>query len=107
MNDEKWAEVSNLIEQKFDIIDHGKEDLDPGELEYYEFDSPLGRTRIERTVRPKLLDRKMHSSARIGAEGREERVYSEDETVAFMHVFIYNDETEEWVEAEAGKNLFE
>ena len=105
MNDEKWEQVATMIQEKFEISDHGKQELDPGKMEYFEFDSPLGKTRIERIVKPKVIDRKMHTAARIGAEGREELIYSDTETIGYMKVYVWSDDTNQWQEAEAGENL--
>jgi len=104
MTDEKWEQISTMLQDKFEVLDHGTEDLDPGELEFYEFESPLGKIRIERHIKPKLLDRKMHLSTRIGAEGKEERVYSEDEDVSYFKAFKWEDDTSTWVEMD-GENL--
>lgn len=103
MTDEKWESISSLIQDKFEVLDHGFEDLDPGKLEYYEFNGPAGKTRVERIVKPKVIDRKMHVATRIGAEGKEELVYSEDESVSYIKAYQWSESTLDWVEIEGGE----
>ncbi len=98
MTDERWEQVTTLLEKSFVIEEHEKEDLDPGQNEYYIFQGPLGKMKLERITRPKLIDRKMHTSARIGAGGREELIYSEDETVSFVKAYKWEETDGQWLE---------
>lgn len=107
MTEEKWDQISLLIKDKFEVLAHDTEELDPGELEYFEFEGPLGKMRLERTIRPKTEGSKMHTSTRIGAEGREEIIYSETETVSFINAFKWSDDLNDWQEIEAGEDLFD
>lgn len=96
MTDEKWLQISAMIESKFTVEEHGEEELSPGRSEFYIFESPLGRLKLERITRPKLLDRKVHTSKRIGGASAEERVYSEDEEVKFMKAYRWNEDVLAW-----------
>lgn len=98
MNDERWEQISTLIKNKFEVEDHGTEDLNPGETEYYIFEGPLGKMRLERVVRPKLMDRKVHGSTRIGGTSHEEMIYSEDEKVSFIKAYKWEDDRNDWIE---------
>ena len=96
MTDEKWLKVSAMIESKFTVLEHGHEDLNPGTAEFYVFEAPPGKLKLERTIRPKLVDRKMHVSKRIGGTGAEERIYSDDEEVSFLKAYIWNEDVNSW-----------
>lgn len=97
MTDEKWQQISDMIEEKFEVEEHGTEDLDPGTSEYYIFDGPAGRMKLERTIRPKLEDTKVHAAKRIGAVNEEEMIYSENEEVSFMKAYTWEEDTLTWV----------
>jgi len=100
MTDEKWQQISALIESKFTVEEHNEEDLNPGHLEYYIFTGPLGRLKLERTIRPKLLDRKVYASKRIGGSSAEEMIYSNDEEVSFIKAYRWNEEVLTWSDIE-------
>lgn len=105
MNDERWAQITTLIKDKFEIEDQGIEELDPGQSEYFIFEGPLGRMRLERTTRPKLKDRKVHGSTRIGGTSHEERIYSDDETVSFFKAYRWDEDQQDWLEIDIDKML--
>ncbi|MFA6027828.1 MAG: hypothetical protein WC752_02790 [Patescibacteria group bacterium] len=106
MTDEKWQQISALIESKFTVEDHGEEELDPGYGEYYVFEVPnVGRIKLERVIRPKFIGSKLYASKRIGATSNEEKIYSENEEVSFLDAFIWNNDVNSWSKFDASNIL--
>lgn len=100
MTDEKWDEVVGMIKEKFGIKNRSEEELEGGgKKEIVEFDGPLGLMRVERTIKPKVLDVKTTYSKRKGAiAGRVEQVTSDEEMVKFVKAYTWKDN--DWVEME-------
>ncbi len=102
MKPERWEEIKRGITSQYEIEHEGEEKLDPppGTAEVLEFDGPMGYMRVEYVTKPKTVGRKVHGSRRIGSESYEEKLYSEDETVSYLQIFTWDEDTEEWNEVE-------
>ena len=90
MNDSKWAEVLDHVAEKFAVDDHGKyelEDVPGGMVEYIEFDSPMGKIRLERSTTPRVEKTKAAGGSKYGAGSYVEKVYSDTETVHTFSAF--------------------
>ncbi len=100
MTNEKWTEVKNMVKEKFGIKDEYEEELEEGGIaETIEFEGPLGFMKIERTVKPKVLNVKTNYSRRKGVTASKiEQVTSETEMVKFVKAYVWKDER--WVEME-------
>jgi hypothetical protein len=100
MTDEKWEEVKNMVKEKFGMQDHFEEELEGGgSVETIEFEGPLGLMKVERTVKPKVMDTKTSYSNRKGAVASNiEQVTSKMEEVKFVKAYVKKDER--WVEME-------
>lgn len=100
MTDEKWQEVKNMVREKFGLKDEFEEELEGGGLvEIIEFDGPLGIMKVERTVKPKVMDTKTNYSNRKGAIASNiEQITSDTEEVKFVKAYVKKDER--WVEME-------
>ncbi len=101
MNDDKWGEILDKVADKFEVLEQGKEELtDPkGLREFVIFNSPMGRIQLERTTRPKVIDRKTFGGSKYGAAGGVENVYSDTEVVKTFKA--YKEENEQWEPFEA------
>lgn len=106
MNAEKWGEIIDLVTEKFGIIEQGKEDLDPGEGEFLIFEGPLGKMKVVREVRPLVIDKKVHSSRRIGSMATEEFIYSDTEKTEKLKAYRRDENDEAWVEMEMKAEAF-
>ena len=100
MTEEKWQDIIFNIKEKFEVLNEDSGELEgvPGSFESLEFESPLGKVKIERVIKPKLLEEKTITSKRIGADVRVEKIYSEDETVSFIRAYKKNNQTDAWEE---------
>ena len=112
MTDEKWQNIISMVKDKFPPAELSEEEIEigqdkhnnpiKGKVERAEFDGPLGRMKLERTTKPKVLDKQTLYSNRPGSDVRVDYVYSEDEMVQKMKAYKWDDSDEEWVEIEAG-----
>ncbi len=101
MTNDKWKEVLDNIKEKFEVLDKGKEHLeDEGgvDIEYIEFQSPLGRIRLEFVTKPVIVDKKMTFSRRIGSETSVEYIYSETDKSEKMMAYKWSESNGEWQE---------
>jgi hypothetical protein len=79
---DRWIEMLERIDTTFKITDRTIEEFEdqPGEVETVFFRAPMGEMRLEREVRPLVLQKKMRYSKRMGAAPTAEYVYSDSET---------------------------
>lgn len=100
MTDQRWEQVGQLIQQHMTVEEHdtGELESEPGSVEWYVFSGPLGRMRIERHTRPRVTGSHMITSKRAGAGGREEKEYSETDTVSFIKLWKW--ENNNWQEVD-------
>ena len=104
MNDEKWSDLKEKIENRFGGFDDYVEEVFieddlghriPQKIESLEFKSDLGYLKIERTSHPKIVDRKAHYHK--GAGGADvEYVTSEDEFTYKITVYKKDEVTGQW-----------
>lgn len=101
MNDDKWGEILDTVQAKFEMLDQGKEDLTdpPGLREFVIFVSPMGKMMFERTTRPKVVDKKTFGGSKYGAASGVENIYSDTEVVKTFKA--YKDVDGEWKPFEA------
>lgn len=100
MNDQKWTDIINKIEGMYDIIEQAEEELDNNS--YYQFcvfQTPMGKLKIERQKKPKIIDKQTQYSNRVGSSVNVNIVYSEDEFVDTIKLFQEKDN--EWEEIDA------
>lgn len=104
MNDERWQELKDKIEQRFGNFetkitdDFLEDDLGhkiPQKNERLIFSSPLGKIMIERVSHPKIIDRISHYHKGAGGSDIEYKV-SEDEATHKISVYKNDEVTGEW-----------
>jgi hypothetical protein len=101
MNDDKWLDLKVKLREKFGDVEEtvekesGEDDMGqsvPTTTETLQFDSPLGRLKMIRTTRPKILDKKTHYHK--GAGGAQvEFILSDDEMTHKLEVFKLDEVT--------------
>lgn len=103
MNKERWGDIKQMVEDKFDVAEQGTEELSsgPGAVEFLEFTGPLGRVRLEFIARPVVLEEKAFRARRATSDVRIERTYSDDEESHSLRVLRYDDGAGDWVELNA------
>jgi hypothetical protein len=112
MNPSKWEQLVFLAEEKFGITKREKEKFEVSELsdgskimgekEIVEFESPLGKIKMEKITRPKVVDKKVLHTKRIGGRVAVDYVYSPNEKVEEVNIYSQN-ESGEWGEIDLEK----
>ena len=108
MNQEKWLDIKLDIKEKFGIKEEKKEETELGEKEdgtkfmeekeTIEFDPPMGRIKLEKIIKPKVLDKKTLYSRRAGSNIEVEYIYSQDELVCQFKAYKFDENKNEWEE---------
>ncbi len=105
MSPEKWKDIIGNIKDNFKVEDEGSTRLDEEggvDIEYIEFEGPLGKMRLEFVVKPVILDKKTTYSRRIGSETAVDYVYSKDEESYKLIAYKWDEDRNDWMEVEAG-----
>ncbi|MFA5051168.1 MAG: hypothetical protein WC499_03565 [Patescibacteria group bacterium] len=107
MNAEKWENLIYKVEEKFGIDKRYEEEFTVaetstgqivlGKRESVEFKSPLGRIKLEKTSRPKVIDKKVLHTKRIGSKSAIDFIYSDTEQTSQLKIFKINS-NDEWEE---------
>ncbi|MFA6106594.1 MAG: hypothetical protein WC745_02860 [Patescibacteria group bacterium] len=106
MAPERWKDILGNVKDKFKVEDEGSfHDEEEGgvDVEFIIFAGPLGRMRLEYSVKPAVIDKKVSFSNRIGSRSEVKYVYSDTEKVQKMKAYKWDDNDENWVEMEAKK----
>jgi len=108
MTEDRWKEIIDLVNEKFELTARETQELPEedggGTMEYLEFTGPMGQMRLEFTVKPLVLDKKVIGSKRIGSESTVQYTYSDTEKA---HIFkVYRKQGDEWSEMEMPKGDF-
>ena len=112
MNQERWDNIISMVEEKFPPAELSSEDIEIGEdehnnpvkgkIERLEFTGPLGKMKLEKTTKPRVVDKQTLHSNRAGSDVRVNYVYSKDEFSQFMKAYKWNEDEEEWKEIDVG-----
>ncbi len=102
MTEDKCIELLERIDRQFTMLDRTIEDVPngPGEIETVVFQGAMGTMKVERTVRPVVLDKKQRFTNRAGAGASTEYTYSPTEKSDRLKVYRQDPRTEEWVEVD-------
>jgi hypothetical protein len=109
MTDEKWLDTISTIRDKFGIVEQSKEELAEeggGTVERVIFNSPLGKIKLERTVRPLVVGKKTTGSKRIGSTTRVDYVFSDTEKIHKLNFYKWNDKLNDWEEMKIEQDAF-
>lgn len=99
MTDEKWQDLIAEIKTKYKIeeekagvpIEEGR-----GTIDFIVFCGPQGRIKLERVIRPVVIDKKTFGSKRIGSEARVEYVYSPTEKIQKLKAYRWDEQNQNW-----------
>lgn len=109
MTDEKWQDTIAAIKEKFGIIEQSKEEIveeGGGTVEKVVFNSPSGKMKFERTVRPLVIGKKTIGSKRIGSTTHVDYIFSDTEKTHKLKVYKWNDERSDWDEIKVERDIF-
>jgi hypothetical protein len=106
MTKEKWEAIKGKILDAHEVIDQGVEHYDEEggvDVDFIEFNSPLGKTRLELVEKPLVLDKKTVYSHRGGSNTGVEFVYNPTEKSSRLKIYRWDDNAADWVEINAEK----
>lgn len=105
MTYDQWNDLVEKVKSKFGEVKHGKEELpdEPGEREFVECVSPLGKLRLELWVRPRVLEKKTFYSHRMNSAATVQYQYDENEHTLMFRALHWNEAQGEWLEIDANK----
>lgn len=98
MHQAKWEKLVDQIDRMFGFIEHTNDDYPDRHMsvETVVFDGASGRMKLERVVRPVVIDKKTSFTKRIGSEVGVEYVYSEDEFVDTVKLYRWDRLASQW-----------
>ena len=97
MNDSRWADLVENIESKFEVLENTKYDVDDAPSAFAEaivFVSPVGKMKLERVTKPRVVGEQTYGGSKYGAASGVEKLYSEDEVVNVLKA--YKEVNGEW-----------
>lgn len=107
MKAELWGEILDRLEDQYgelavERFSESRED-DTGQklvtdIERVEFETPMGKMRVELATSPTILDKKTHYSHTAGAHTSIEYVLSETEKTQKIRAFRFDENTDDWIE---------
>lgn len=107
MNPNKWENLIFLAEEKFGIDKKYEEKFEVtttstgekimGKREIVEFEAPFGRIMLEKISKPKVIDKKILHTKRIGGRTAFDFVYSDSEKVVVLNLYKKSEDGE-WEE---------
>jgi len=108
MHANKWEEIIYQIEEKFGIDNHRTEDFVVaeqhtgekimGQKEIVEFKGPLGKIKLEKISQPKIIDKKVLTSRRIGGKAVVDYIFSTEEKTEYIKIYRWDESTQNWTE---------
>ena len=108
MSDEKWQDLIESIREKFGIdkettepilIMSGGEEVEAGKKEIVEFRGASGKMKLERTIKPVVLEKKLlYHKRKDGAKA--EYTFSKDEFSYHVDGFIWDETLNDWQKIE-------
>lgn len=104
MHLDKWKDTLLMVKTKFRVLSEGREEMTgiPGAfLEFIEFSGPQGKTRLEYTTQPAVIDKKTTYSKTSGSASNVEYIYDPNEVVHRLKAMQFNEARGEWEELRA------
>jgi len=102
MNDERWDNLTKMIDAKFEIeedyIEEIPEEDGGGNVDIIIFNAPIGKVKLERYLRPIVLSKKTIYSKRGGSDTSVQYEYSQDETSQSLKAYKWDDFNDHWQE---------
>ncbi|MFH0950990.1 MAG: hypothetical protein V1765_00765 [bacterium] len=99
MQPDRWHDLLDQVREKFKVEDEGKEHSEEyggSQLEFVIFDGPLGRVKLEFITKPKVVDKKLTYSNRIGSDVEIDYIYSQTEKVHQFLLYRWDEAAEGW-----------
>jgi len=94
----EWEDLIDRIEKMFGFLEHTTEEYPERKttVETAIFDGASGRIKLERTVKPLVVETRRIYSKRAGGDVTEEQVLSDDEMVDVVRFYRWDRLAREW-----------
>lgn len=102
MQDDKWLDVLDKIKTSFSVEEElveTIEDIPNSKVETIIFVSPMGKMKLVRTTKPRVLDKKTAYSNRAGSSMNVTYVYAENDFTHQLEVFRFDEISADWIKA--------
>lgn len=99
MTRDRWEEIVNLVEAKFvvETKETKEDDFDRSVIELLIFEAPMAKIKLEFVSKPKVIDKKVSYSNRVGAGSQIEYIYSPTDKVERLLVYRWDEVTSNWL----------
>ena len=88
MLEERWGEILDKVLSSFEVIEHTKEKEELAEIETVVFQSPVGKVKLVRILKPAVIDKKVTGATRMGkSRAKFEYIYSDTEKVSKLEAY--------------------
>jgi len=107
MDNDRWVQLKENIKKKFQVEEETTEDLimetgggpvKQGERNILIVETPVGKIKLAREIRPLVLDKKFLYTHRAGDTARTEYTFSETEKTYKLKIYKWDEDEEEWDE---------
>lgn len=107
MTDEKWEDLKNNIRDKFEVLEESSkpdvmtDDLGneiEGTKDTVVFKGPMGKMKVERTIRPVILGKKSHYNKTQAGKALIEYIVSDTETTSKVSASVWDEISADWNE---------
>ncbi len=101
MTQEKWENTVGKIKDAFPVLEEVKEEAPQEGMDlrhFIVFQGPMGKTKLECLVRPKVIGQKVIASKRIGSGSIMEYLYSPEEKVYYVRAYQWDTISGNWME---------
>jgi len=88
MLEERWSEILDKVLSSFEVEEHTKEKEDLAEIETVVFQSPVGKVKLIRILKPAVIDKKVTGATRMGtSRAKYEYIYSDTDKVSKLEAY--------------------
>lgn len=88
MLEERWGEILDKVLSSFEVIEHTKDKEDLVEIETVVFQSPVGKVKLVRILKPAVIDKKVTGATRMGkSRAKFEYIYSDTDKVSKLEAY--------------------
>lgn len=106
MTDSQWNDLIDRVEQKFGLFERDTNRAENGEVvESLVFSSPMGKVKLTRTVRPRVIGEAATYSKRIGASVAVKKLYDQNDKVSFLAAYLWDAIADDWRELKDADHL--
>lgn len=98
MNPEKWPDIKEKVLASFAVLNQEviTNVAERETVESIEFQSPLGKIKLEWLKKPKVVGRKTQYSNRVGSNIAVDYLLSDDEYIYALTVYQWNQAADDW-----------